>query len=52
MDWRDLDQTDIRSLDSIELVVILEANEVIAWATVDRPAGSTALGDVDVCRAG
>ncbi len=47
--WPQVEDEDIAMLDSIELVVAISEDEVVAWAEVVRPKGSDLLGGSDQC---
>ncbi len=47
--WPQVENEAIASSDSIELVVAISGDEVVAWAEVGRPNGSDLLGGSDRC---
>ncbi len=49
MRWPQVENEAIAASDSIELVVAISGDEVVAWAEVGRPKGSDLLGGSDRC---
>ncbi len=47
--WPEIEETAISDNDDVELVAVIDAHEVAAWAIVDRPSGSDLLGGIDRC---
>jgi len=47
--WPQVENEAIAASDSIELVVAISGDEVVAWAEVGRPKGSDLLGGSDRC---
>ena len=49
VEWPDIEATGITDQDTIELVAVIDGDEVVAWATPERPHGSEAVGAADDC---
>ena len=49
MRWPQVENEAIVKSDSIELVVAISGDEVVAWAKLGRPKGSDLLGGSDQC---